>query len=151
MVILALEGCAIAPDKTTQQGKGVAVCDSYLILSMCVQDLDWDGTVDVVYFTDTKEAFMYQGGKQDLVGEVMPFHRCAVELNKGMQATTNRILDRADLSLVEEVSITKELISNYVASKPAIDACNAKFETATGDGGEPETDFSQFEESWDLE
>jgi len=151
MVIAVLEGCAITPDKTTQQAMGVTVCDSYLILSMCVQDLDGDGTVDMVYFLDTNEAFMYQDGKQDLVGEVMPFHRCAVPLNEGMQATTNRILDRADLSLVEEMSITKELLSNYVVAKPAIEACNAKFEVATGDGGQPEADFSEFEEDWVLE
>jgi hypothetical protein len=151
MVITALQGCAITPDTTTHQAKGVTVCDSYLILSMCVQDLDGDATVDMVYFTDTKEAFMYQEGRQDLVGEVMPFHRCAVPLSEDMQATTNRILDRADLTLVEEASITKELIANYVAAKPTIDACNARFEDAADYGGEPETDFSQFEEDWDLE
>ena len=74
---------------------------------------------------------MYQDGKQDSVAEVMPFHRCAVPLDEGMQATTNRILNRSDLSLGEEMSITRELISNYVAAKPTIDACNAQFEDAT--------------------
>lgn len=149
-MIAVLEGCAITPDKTAQEAKGVTVCDSYLILSMCVQDLDGDRTVDMVYFTDTNEAFMYQEGKQDLVAGVMPFHRCAVPLDTGMQATTNRILDRGDLSLVEEMSITKDLISNYVAAKPTIDACNAKFEAVAGDDGEPEVEFSEFEDDWDL-
>jgi len=151
VLIAALEGCAITPDKTAQQTKGVTVCDSYLILSMCVQDLDGDGTVDIVYFTDTNEAFMYQEGKQDLVAEVMPFHRCAVPLDEGMQTTTNRILDRGDLSLIEEMSIAKDLLSNYIAAKPTIDACNAKFEDVSDDDREPEADFSQFEEDWDLE
>lgn len=146
-----LQGCAITPDKTSPQAKGVTVCDSYLVLDMCVQDLDGDDTVDMVYFIDTAEVFMYQEGKQDLVGEVMSFHRCSVPLNEGMQSTTNRILDRAELSLVEEVNITKELISNYVAAKPTIDACNAKFEAADGDDQSPEAEFSKFEEDWDLE
>lgn len=150
-LIMVLEGCAITPDKTAQQAKGVTVCDSYLIMSMCVRDLDGDGTVDMVYFTDTNEAFMYQEGKQGLVAEVMPFHRCAVPLVEGMQATTNRILDRGDLSLVEEMTIARDLLSNYIAAKPAIDACNAQFGDVIDDDGEPEADFSQFEEDWDLE
>ncbi len=151
MAVAILPGCAITPDKMTQQAKGVTVCDSYLVLSMCVQDLDGDDTVDIVYFTDTAEVFMYQEGKQGLVGELMAFHRCAVPLDEGMQATTDRILDRAELSLVEEVTITKELISNYAAAKPTIDACNSAFEATDGDDRQSEADFSQFEEDWDLE
>ena len=151
IVIAIVQGCAITPDKAAQQAKGVTVCDTYLILSMCVQDLDGDSTVDMVYFVDTNEAFMYQEGKQDLVGEVMPFHRCAVPLNEGMQHTTNRILDRADLGLVEEVAITKELIANYVAAKPTIDACNAKYDAAADNEAQAEGDFSKFEEDWGTE
>jgi hypothetical protein len=94
---------------------------------------------------------MYQNGKRDLVAEVMPFHRCAVTLNAGMQATTNRILNREDLSLTEELSITMELIANYLAAKPSIDACNARFED-NGDEADPPTEgFSQFEEDWDAD
>ena len=92
-LLLMLQACAITPDIGTQQVKGVTVCDTYLLFSMCVQDIDGDDTVDMVYFTDTKEAFMYQEGKQALVGKVLPFHRCAVPLDTGMQATTNRLLE----------------------------------------------------------
>ena len=66
MVIAVLEGCAITPDKTTQQAMGVTVCDSYLIMTMCVQDLHGDGSVDMIYFTDTNEVFMYQDGKHSI-------------------------------------------------------------------------------------
>ena len=127
-VVLVLAGCAQTPSVVPQQAAGKTVCDTYLIQSMCVQDLQGDGVVDLIYFTDTKEIFMYQNGKRDLVAEVMPFHRCAVTLDAGMQATTNRILNREDLSLTEELSITMELITNYLAAKPSIDACNAQFE-----------------------
>ena len=151
-VVAILAGCASTPDNISQQAKGKTVCDSYLILSMCVQDLHGDGTVDMIYFTDTNEVFMYQGGKQDSVAEVMPFHRCAVPLNEGMQATTNRILNRSDLSLAQEVSITRELISNYVAAKPTIDACNAQFEDATvGNMQQHDDEFSRYEAEWDAE
>lgn len=150
-MLTLLVGCASTPDDITVQTEGKTVCDSYFFLSMCVQDLHGDGTVDMIYFTDTEEVFMYQDGSQDSVVDVMPFHRCAVPLNDGMQATTNRILNRANLSLREEMSITRDLISNYVDAKPSIDACNAQFEEATADNMQQESDFSQFEDDWDIE
>ena len=147
-LVSILQACAVKPDKAAEQAKGVTVCDAYLIFSMCVQDIDGDNTVDMAYFTDTKEAFMYQEGKQALVGRTMPFHRCAVPLDAGMQATTNRILRRTDLSLAEEISITQGLIVNYASAKPAIDACNARFEKGESDGKQQAPDFSEFEEDW---
>ena len=116
-----------------------------------MQDLQGDGVVDLIYFTDTEEIFMYQNGKRDLVAEVMPFHRCAVTLDAGMQATTNRILNRENLSIAEELSITMELITNYLAAKPSIDACNAQFEDNGNEADSPSEGFSQFEEDWDPE
>ncbi|MDA9798419.1 hypothetical protein N9C39_06700 [Luminiphilus sp.] len=150
-VVLMLAGCVQTPSIVPQQAAGKTVCDTYLIQSMCVQDLQGDGVVDLIYFTDTKEIFMYQNGKRDSVAEVMPFHRCAVPLDAGMQATTNRILNRENLSLTEELSITVELITNYLAAKPSIDACNARFEGNSDEADLPPEGFSQFEEDWDAE
>jgi hypothetical protein len=150
-VVLVLAACAQTPSIAPQQVAGKTVCDTYLIQSMCVQDLQGDGVVDLIYFTDTEEIFMYRSGKRDSVAEVMPFHRCAVPLNAGMQATTNRILNREDLSLTEELSITMELITNYLAAKPSIDACNARFEDKSDKADVPPEGFSQFEEDWDAE
>ena len=59
-VVLVLAGCAQTPSVVPQQAAGKTVCDTYLIQSMCVQDLQGDGVVDLIYFTDTKEIFMYQ-------------------------------------------------------------------------------------------
>jgi hypothetical protein len=150
-VVLVLTGCAQTASIVPQQAKGKTVCDTYLIESMCVQDLVGDGIVDLIYFTDTQEIFMYQDGKRDSVAQVMPFHRCAVPLDDGMQATTNRILNRDELSLAEELSITLELIANYMAAKPSIDARNARFEGRTDEGDLSTGTFSEFEEDWDEE
>ena len=150
-VVLVLAGCAQTPSVVPQQAAGKTVCDTYLIQSMCVQDLQGDGVVDLIYFTDTKEIFMYRSGKKDAVAEVMPFHRCAVPLDVGMQATTNRILNREDLSLTEELSITMELIANYMAAKPSIDACNAQFEDNAVEGDVSTGTFSEFKEDWGEE
>jgi hypothetical protein len=154
VLVVALAGCASnAPTKKPDQAGARAVCDSYIVLSMCVEDVTGDNTADIVYFTDTNEVFMYQEGRLDLVPESMAFHRCAVPLDEGMQATTNRILQRDNLSFTEQLDITRLLIANYTAAKPTIDACNAKFEeSAAGDDAPesaPETDFSDFEQEWD--
>ncbi|MEH6609183.1 MAG: hypothetical protein V7696_07410 [Halioglobus sp.] len=149
-LLLLLVGCASSIPPRTEHAGGKTVCDTYLILSMCVQDVSGDDTVDMIYFTDTNEIFMYQEGRRSAVAKFMPFHRCAVPLNEGMQATTNRILNRSDLSLGEEIEITRLLISNYIAARPAIDACNEKFEEE-GDEGAAESEFSEFESEWDDE
>jgi hypothetical protein len=133
-IVTLLVGCSSTPDNREAASNSVSaaparvVCDSYLMQDMCVQDLSGDATVDLVYFTDTNEVFMYQEGRKETVEQVMPLHRCAVPLNPGMQATTNQILHRKNLSLTEELDITRKLIVNFVAAKPDIDACNARYE-----------------------
>ena len=149
--MMTLVGCASTPPAGVSVAQGKTVCDSYIVMDMCVQDLMGDGTVDMVYFTDTNEVFMYQAGRQDAVAEVMSLHRCAVPLNAGMQSTTNRILERENLSLTEELDITRQLIANYVAAKPTIDACNARFsQNAPGDPAQ-EDDFFTSDADWDEE
>jgi hypothetical protein len=122
---LSLSGCAIESGVQPQKGEGNIVCDSYLVLDMCVRDYLGDGIVDMIYFDDTNEIFMYREGMKDVVEPVMPFHICAVPLSDGMQAITNRILERQDLSLSNEIDISRQLLSNYMAAKPEIDACHA--------------------------
>ena len=148
---MTLAGCSSTPTTSTEQVKARIVCDTYIILNMCVEDLAGDGTVDMVYFSDTNEAFMYQQCMHNAVAQVMPLHRCAVPLNVGMQATTNRILGRENLSLSEELDITRQLIANYVAAKPAIDACNARFEDNNPGTIAQEDQFFVEESDWDVE
>jgi hypothetical protein len=149
-VVLQL-GCSSTPAISTAQTEGKIVCDSYIVLDMCVRDLVGDGTVDMVYFSDSREIFMYQQGRQDVVNQVMPLHRCAVPLNMGMQATTNRILERENLSLTEELDITRKLIANYAAARPEINACNARFEDQQAGGMAQEDEFFVEDSGWDDE
>jgi hypothetical protein len=138
---LFLAGRASAPQPKPVQSAATVVCDSYIIFDMCVRDLVGDGTVDMIYFSDTKEIFMYRSGLRDAVAEVMPLHRCAVPLNPGMQATTDRILHRTSMRLSEELVIAKELITNYAAAKPEIDACHERFEELSAAEEEPVEEF----------
>ena len=90
-------------------------------------------------------------GMQEEVARVMNLHRCAVVLNPRMQAVTDRILNRSNLSLSEELKITRELIGGYMAAKPEVDACNERFEAAESGGDAGDDDFSSFETDWDEE
>ena len=64
-----------------------------------------------------------------------------------MQATTNRILGRADMSTKEEVGIARELIANYLAAKPDIDACSERHAQQSATPKPPEEEF--FTGDWD--
>jgi hypothetical protein len=149
--ILSLAGCtsapAVKPEITPEHSAAFLVCDSYIIFDMCVRDLAGDGAVDMIYFSDTNEIFMYREGMRNTVAEVMPLHRCAVPLDEGMQKTTDRILHRKNIQLSEEVVIVKELIVNYAAAKTEIDACNAYFDELDGVNQPPEEEF--FMGEWD--
>ncbi|MEH6581546.1 MAG: hypothetical protein V7754_06385 [Halioglobus sp.] len=149
MTTLFLAGCGSGPIKEQETTEGRVVCDSYIILDMCVRDLIADDQVDMIYFTDTEEIFMYRSGMKETVGEIMAFHQCAVPLSSQMQATTNRILLRGDLSLSEELSITKDLISSYMAAKPEIDACNARHNKQKGLEETTEEKFYVDEDEWE--
>ena len=148
-----LTACSIDPVVEQSPRKGKTVCDSYIVLDMCVQDVVGDNKVDMVYFTDTREIFMYRVGMKDLVGELMSFHRCAVPLSDEMQTTTNRILDRENLSLTQELGITKDLLANYLAARPSIEACEAEIRAREGTVEPPsqttEDNFYMEEQDWE--
>lgn len=131
-IVTLISACSIDPVVDQSSSIGKTVCDSYVVLDMCVQDIVGDNRVDMIYFTDTQEIFMYRVGMKERVGELMSFHPCAVPLSKEMQATTNRILDRDNLSLTEELGITKDLLSNYLAARPKIEACKAEVRAREG-------------------
>ena len=60
--LVLLASCSSSPKVEPVAEKGKIVCDSYIVLDMCVRDLMGDGTVDMIYFTDTREIFMYGEG-----------------------------------------------------------------------------------------
>lgn len=147
--LLFLVACTGGPTPRDEPEVGKIVCDSFIILDMCVRDLGGDETVDLIYFTDTREIFMYQEGMKEVVAAIMPFHQCAVPLSPGMQETTNRLLQRDSMSLTQQLGVKRELIANYMAAKSEIDACNESFNTSSGAEQEPEEEFYIDESDWE--
>ena len=148
-ILLSLAGCASSPPGEQQSTKGKTVCDSYIVLHMCVQDYVGDGIVDLIYFSDTIEIFMYRESQKEVVANVMPFHQCAVPLPDSMQKISNRILFRENLSFNDELSIKKDLLFAYLEAKPNIDACNESFEHKKGGHEELEAPFFIEESEWE--
>jgi hypothetical protein len=148
-ILLSLAGCASSPPGEQQSTKGKTVCDSYIVLHMCVQDYVGDGIVDLIYFSDTNEIFMYKESQKEAVATVMPFHQCAVPMPDSMQKISNRILFRENLSFNDELSIKKDLLFAYLEAKPSIDACNESFEDKSGGQEEPEEPFFIEESEWE--
>ena len=148
-IVLLLAGCATDPVIEPESTKGKTVCDSYIILHMCVQDVVGDGIVDMIYFSDTYEIFMYREGVKDIVAPIMPFHQCAVPLPDSMQKIANRILFRENLSFSDELGIKKDLLFAYLEAKPGIDACNKSFEAQKSTSDEPEEEFFIEEDEWE--
>lgn len=151
-MLVSISACSLDPVVDQSSAVGRTICDSYIVLDMCVQDIVGDKQVDMIYFTDTKEIFMYREGMKEQVGELMSFHRCAVPLSTEMQATTNRILDRANLSFTQELAITKDLLANYLAARPAIKACEAEVRAREGKplpSSAEEDNFYMEEQDWE--
>jgi hypothetical protein len=150
-ILISISACSLDPLVDQSSAVGRTVCDSYIVLDMCVQDIVGDQQVDMIYFIDTKEIFMYREGMKEQVGQLMPFHRCAIHLSADMQATTNRILDRKNLSFTEELAITKDLLANYLAARPTIEACEAEIRAREGKTLFPpkEDNFYMDEQDWE--
>jgi hypothetical protein len=147
-IVLFLAACVAGPTIQKDGARGKTVCDSYIVLHMCVQDFIGDGVVDMIYFSDTNEIFMYRVGMKETVAPAMPFHQCVVPLSAEMQAISDRILFRENLSFNEEIAIKKDLLFAYLSAKPGIDACNASFEKGHVHD-EPQDEFFIEESEWD--
>ena len=142
-------GCANTPVPVTGQGSTVPVCDSYVFFEMCVQDLVADGAVDLIYFSNTRQVFMYREGMQDTVASAMPLHPCAVVLDGELQLAMNLILARDSLSMRDEFGIKRLLLSRYLAAKPEIDACNARVKKSPARDGSEVEDFYMGDSGWE--
>ncbi|MBE9539387.1 MAG: hypothetical protein IMF06_09915 [Proteobacteria bacterium] len=148
-MLILLAGCASGPTVMEGDTAGKTVCDSYIVLHMCVRDYTGDGVVDMIYFSDTYEIFMYRVGMKNIVAAAMPFHQCVVPLSAAMQDISNRILFREGLSFGEELEIKKDLLFAYLAAKPEIDVCNKSFEVKNSGEEQQSEEFFIEESEWD--
>jgi len=104
-------------------------CDNFLIYDMCARDTNHDGVVEVVYFTDTKEVFMYHPESKGNYPSDLGLHRCATMMDEELVATTNRVFYVDDSTpFLERQDIKGAMMLKYVANMPEITACNLRAE-----------------------
>ena len=118
-------------------------CDTYFIYQMCVEDVDDNGDVDILFFQDTGEVFMYQAGQEENISGDKPLHECAQIMDDSMQAASSELLYVTDdMGFFEKTRIKKNLMVNYARYRGRINQCNIKYELTHSI---PEDDFGDEE------
>lgn len=124
-VLLLLASCSSLPDGA--RPVNAQYCDNFLIYDMCARDVNRDGVVDVVYFTDTKEVFMYHPDREGNFPNDLGVHRCAMPMDEDIIATTNRVLYVDESTpFLEKQDIKGAMMVKYVANMPEVTACNLR-------------------------
>ena len=109
-------------------------CDNFLIYDMCARDTNRDGVVEVVYFTDTREVFMYHPESEGNYPRELGLHRCAMPMDEEVVATTNRVFYVDDsTTFLEKQDIKGAMMLKYVAFMPEVTACNLRAEQEAAD------------------
>lgn len=127
--ILSLAGCGSLP--IGMQPTNSEYCDNYLIYDMCARDMSGNGIVDLVYFSDTLEVFMFRPGADDNVPSELGVHRCAMPMDEDLIATTSRLfyIDE-ETSFLERQDIRGAMLIKYVTYMPEVTACNMRADRA---------------------
>lgn len=124
-VLLLLASCSSLSDGA--RPVNAQYCDNFLIYDMCARDVNRDGVVDVVYFTDTKEVFMYHPDREGNFPNDLGVHRCAMPMDEDIVATTNRVLYVDESTpFLEKQDIKGAMMVKYVANMPEVTACNLR-------------------------
>ena len=109
-------------------------CDNFLIYDMCARDTNRDGVVEVVYFTDTREVFMYHPESEGNYPSDLGLHRRAMPMDEEVVATTNRVFYVDDsTTFLEKQDIKGAMMLKYVAFMPEVTACNLRAEQEVAD------------------
>lgn len=126
--LLALASCANV-DSAGRRQVTTEYCDNFLIYDMCARDTNRDGVVEVVYFSDTDEVFMYREGMQNHFPRSLNVHRCAQMMDEDLVATTSRLFYISEeTSYLEKQDIRGSMMIKYIAYMPRVTSCNLQAE-----------------------
>jgi hypothetical protein len=123
--LLLLAGCSSSTDLNLPVSD--FYCDNFLMYEMCAQDLDRDGRVELVYFTDTNEVFLYRDGSKSTLPGSLSMHRCAQPMNEDIVRDTSRLFYISDeTSYLERSDIRGSLMMSYVGFLPKVAVCSER-------------------------
>jgi len=121
--LILLAGCSSSLDMSRPVSDNY--CDNFLIYEMCAQDLDRDGQVELVYFTDTSEVFLYRDDSNSNLPGTLSMHRCAQPMNEEIVRNTSRLFYISeDTTYFERSDIRGSLMLSYVSFLPRVAGCS---------------------------
>ena len=130
-----LLGCSSLPEGARPTNS--QYCDNFLLYDMCARDLSQDGVVDLVYFTDTLEVFMYRPGAEENIPDDLGVHRCVRPMEEDLVATTSRLFFIDDSTpFLEKQDIRGAMMLKYISYLPEVSACNLRHEREAAEAAE---------------
>ncbi len=135
---LLLAGCS-TPQLTEQPN--TLYCDRFMIYEMCALDLTHNGEVDMLYFADTLETFMYWEDTSALIPSDYPYHECVQPGDEEIRKLGSRLLHiEEDTHGMQVSNIKTRLLLSYTRYMPEVKRCNNP-EWAEADGDQFTSDF----------
>lgn len=133
LISITLAGCQLVDHGVRPVSN--LYCDNFLVYDICAQDLNRDGVVELVYFEDSREVFMYRDGADAEIPTGLEMHRCARVMGDDLVATTSRLffVDETTTYLAR-TDIRGQMLLKYIAFLPGVTACNMRAMEAVGGG-----------------
>ena len=118
-------------------------CDSFMIYTMCAEDLNRDGKVDLFFFEDDDQIFFYRKGYLKNIISSHLFHPCMREMTDDLVRLGSRLfLIKKDEISVNKIAIQTKLMAFYISYLPVINSCQEANEQENND--EDSFDYEEF-------
>lgn len=141
LILSLVAACTSAPGDS-RRPVSTLYCDNFLIYEICAQDLDDDGIVELVYFEDTYEVFLWREGADRRLPANLLMHRCAQQMDDDIINNTSELFFITDeTNYIERADIKSALLFSYAGFMPRVMRCNAQFGTETPEPIDDEFDF----------
>ncbi len=109
-------------------------CDSFMLYTMCAEDLNRDGEVDLFFFEDDDQIFFYRKGYLKNIISSHLFHPCMREMTDDLVRLGSRLfLIKKDGISVNKIAIQTKLMAIYISYLPVINACQEANELKKND------------------
>ena len=109
-------------------------CDSFMIYTMCAEDFNRDGEVDLFFFEDDDQIFFYKKGYLKNIISSHLFHPCMREMTDDLVRLGSRMfLIKKDGDFVNKMAIQTKLMAIYISYLPVINSCQKANELGHSD------------------
>ena len=146
-LVLMSSGCSSTkPSVSIEKNRlqlSLLYCDSFMIYTMCAEDLNRDGEIDLFFFEDDDQIFFYKKGSLKNIITSHLFHPCMREMTNDLVKLGSRLfLIKKDADFVHKIAIQTKLMAFYISYLPVINSCQEANEQENND--EDSFDYEEF-------